>query len=333
MPNLSAKFDIKVSSPCQLQFPDGETPRLEVVISGFTTAVRLIPADGTRSKLADETCWTTLLGSLELILTRDEVGNPPAVVVTPDGQRNLAALSAWLGPKLPEYKAAAVEIANRVLSYFQFSLSTPLVQPLPTWLLGFDNPTWLDSSGAELPMASATFSVEPIPGWHGDLGVRKLTGSDLPSLHRFLEEPQSPGLDEQLLSDAQAAWFEGNLRRAVLELAICTEITVKRLFFAAASPAGAAFDYLEDKARVSVRVLELLDSVAVEAFSQSFKEHDPAAYSQIDRMFRCRNKIAHRGELSYRDDGGRVTPVDAPMVKDWWGAVAGLRAWASSVQS
>lgn len=334
MPNLSARFNVELSSPCQVEFPDGETPILEPVVSGFTTVVRLIPSsDGPRWQLKGDSHWTTLLGSIELTLTRNEMSNPPAVVTTSNGNRDLSALSAWLSPLLPEYKAAAVETTRRVLSYFKFTLSTPLVQLAPLRSRGFDNPIWLDSTGAALPTASVTLTVEPIAGTWGELGVKKLTLSDLLPLSDYLQAPQSPALDAQLLSDAQTAYFERNLRRAVLELAICTEITVKRLFFAAASPAGAAFDYLEDKARISVRVLDLLDGVAMEAFSQSFKEFDSAAYRQIDHMFRCRNKIAHRGELSYRDDGGRVTQVDESIVKDWWDAVAGLRTWARSLQS
>lgn len=333
MPNLSAKFNIELASPCQVEFPDGQTPTLESMFSGFTTVVRLIPSsDGRRWQLKGNPHWTTFLDSIELTLTRNEVSNPPAVVTTSNGNRDLSALSAWLRPLLPEYRAAAVEATRRILGYFKFTLSTPLVQLAPLRAPGFDNPIWLDSAGAALPTALVTITVEPIAGEQGELGVKKLTLSDLPSLADFLQAPQSPTLDAELLSDAQAAYFERNLRRAVLELAICTEITVKRLFFAAASPAGAAFDYLEDKARISVRVLDLLDGVAMEAFSQSFKEFDSAAYRQIDHMFRCRNKIAHRGELSYRDDGGRVTHVDESIVKDWWGAVAGLRTWASSLQ-
>ena len=91
----------------------------------------------------------------------------------------------------------------------------------------------------------------------------------------FTLAPDEPPLDLALLSDAQTAWFEDGLRRAVLELAICAEVMVKRRFFAAASPAGAAFDYLEDKARVSVRVLELLDPIATEAIGRSYRSEFP----------------------------------------------------------
>jgi hypothetical protein len=147
----------------------------------------------------------------------------------------------------------------------------------------------------------------------------------------FVETLTEPALDVALLSDAQTAWFEGSLRRSVLELAICVEVLAKRQFFAKASPAGAAFDYLEDKAKISVRVLELLDAVATEAFGSSFKKQDPDNYQRIDYLFRCRNKIAHRGELSFRDKSGKAVVVDAHLVESWWQAVQILREWLRSL--
>jgi hypothetical protein len=113
----------------------------------------------------------------------------------------------------------------------------------------------------------------------------------------------------------------------VLELAICAELMVKRAFFAKSSPAGIAFDYLEDKARVSVRVLELLDAVAEEAFSRSYRREEAARFRSIDELFRCRNKIAHRGELVFREDSGALIQVDGSKVESWWFAVAHLKSW------
>lgn len=154
-----------------------------------------------------------------------------------------------------------------------------------------------------------------------------LTPDLLPGLQAFISNPTEPSLTLTLLSDAQTAWFEGSLRRSVLELAICTEVMVKRRFFAGNSPAGAAFDYLEDKSKVSVRVLDLIDSIAEEAFAKSYKTEEPDNFRRIDHLFRCRNKIAHRGELSFRDDSGKVVAVDGQIVETWWQAVLNLRGW------
>lgn len=331
MPTLSARFNVELTAPCLLELPDDMTPTVAAIVQGFDVSVRLISEDGQKGRFHGDQHWTTRLGSLEILVSRDESDLPPAVITQANGRRDLTELSAWLRPKLPQFKATALEAANRVLNYFKFALSAPLVKPTPSWLPGLNNPTWIDDSGAELPTSIFTAGAQPIPGWNGELGVQKLTMDRIASLETFLSSTYTPELPEQLISDAQAAWFEGNLRRAVLELAICTEITVKRLFFSAASPAGAAYDYLEDKAKVSVRVLELLDAVASEAFSQSFKQFDLGSYRHIDHLFRCRNKIAHRGDLSYRADSGSVIAVDSSLVKDWWGAVAALRAWAKAL--
>lgn len=331
MPTLSARFNLELSSPCLLAWPDGQTPDVFATLGDFRVTAKLLSAEHWRSKEKDDANWTTGLRELEIEVSRIETDPPPDVIVTPDGKRDLTIQGDYLRLRLPEYQSAALEIANRILCFFQYSLFTPLVRQIPKWDHSLHNPTWFNANGRELRGGTHTVVVQPVPGLRGELGARKLTPADLPELQSFLAAPTEPPLSVTLLSDAQAAWFEGSLRRSVLELAICTEVLVKRRFFAQSTPAGAAFDYLEDKAKVSVRVLELLDSVAVEAFGCSYRKQEPVNYQKIDHLFRCRNKIAHRGELVFRDDSGKIVDVDAPLVETWWHAVANLRLWLQSL--
>jgi len=102
---------------------------------------------------------------------------------------------------------------------------------------------------------------------------------------------------------------------------------VKRWIFPARSPAGAAFDYLEDRSKTSIKVLELLDCVALEAFGRSYKQQAPHQYRLLDYLFRCRNKVAHRAELAYRNNGGELVSVDSEVIESWWLAVFHLKNW------
>lgn len=67
--------------------------------------------------------------------------------------------------------------------------------------------------------------------------------------------------------------------------------------------------------------------IAEEAFSRSFRANHPDQYKDIDHLFRCRNKIAHRGELSYRDDSGVTQPVDYNTVESGWNSIMSLIEW------
>jgi hypothetical protein len=79
-----------------------------------------------------------------------------------------------------------------------------------------------------------------------------------------------------------------------------------------------------------VRVLDLLDRVSLEAFGNSFRTEHPNEYRDIDHLFRSRNKVAHRGELSYRDDRGTRMRVDSAMVARWWDSIQALVEWLAS---
>lgn len=331
MPKLSATFCIDISSPCLMALPDEQVPDVTVELDGFKVTARLIPAQHWLFIGKDDANKTTRLSELEVTLSRDEDDLPPDEIETPVGRRDLGVQGEYLRSKLPAYQVAALKVANRVLRFFQHSLLTPLAHPIHSWDHALHNPTWRDSDGRVLRGGILTIMVEAVPGLRGEMGARKLSSNELPALQAFIETTTEPGLAETLLSDAQDAWFEGNLRRAILELAICAEVLVKRRFFSKDSPAGAAFDYLEDKAKVSVRVLDLLDTVAKEAFARSYKKEEPSNYQSIDYLFRCRNKIAHRGELPFRDDSGQLILVDPPMVETWWRAVANLKGWLEVV--
>jgi hypothetical protein len=91
--------------------------------------------------------------------------------------------------------------------------------------------------------------------------------------------------------------------------------------------ATAAFDYLEDRGRINIRVIELLDGVAKHTFGESFKEAKLDAFHAIDFLFRCRNKVAHKGELSFRDDSGTKHRVDRKMLERWWASIDELMRW------
>jgi len=331
MPILRAKFILSISSPCLLAWPEGQVPKVTVTIGDFQVEAKLLSTKGWRFKQKGDVFFTTGLRELEIDVTKNENDSPPDVVPSPDGTIDLSVQGDFLRSKLPEYQVVARDLANRILRFFQYSLLTPQVQQIPGWDHSLHNPTWFDSTGNELRGRTDTAIFEPVFGLRGELEAKKLSPAELPELQSLLTAPTEPPLALVLLSDAQTAWFEGNLRRAVLEMAICVEVLVKRRFFAEASPAGVAFDYLEDKAKISVRVLELLDAVAEEAFATSYKKQEPDNYQKIDYLFRCRNKIAHRGELTFRDDSSKSVAVNLPMVESWWLAVANLMKWIQSL--
>ncbi|MBM0741382.1 hypothetical protein JOY44_07075 [Phormidium sp. CLA17] len=135
---------------------------------------------------------------------------------------------------------------------------------------------------------------------------------------------------EEILSESQASVFNGNLRRAVLELAIACELATKQSFFGEASRAGLAFEYLEDKGRVNVKVLDLITGVAVQVIGQSFKDFDKNAYIDIDHLFRCRNKVAHRGEPKFKDDTGKEYEISEEILQRWWDSAEKLFRWLDS---
>jgi hypothetical protein len=263
-------------------------------------------------------------------VSREEIDQPPPVHPDERGTMDYTIQAGYFDQRTKEFGAAAREAVNRLIRFFRYSLKTPYVEDVPVGHQCFRNARWTDERDREIGKGAMVVVAERTPGMHGELGVVRLTPDLSESLQRFLEQPSAIPLFDELLSDAQTAWFAGNLRRSVLELAVACEILVKRRFFAGESPAGAAFDYLEDQGQIRVRVVDLLDRVSREAFGNSFRNAHPREYRDIDHLFRCRNRVAHRGELSYRDDKGTRVRVEAAMVASWWESISVLVEWLAS---
>lgn len=220
--------------------------------------------------------------------------------------------------------------ANRLVGFLKFQLHAPSLNLFTGEEFEFSWPTWLDSDGVALASGALHLYSPLPPGSGGELGARPLLLEAWTAAKEFVETPHEIPLQQVLLSDAQAAWYAKDLRRTIIDTAIAVEVMVKRRYFAGSSPAGAAFDYLEDKGKVSVKVLDLIDRIAIASFGRSYKLEDPKHFNAIDHLFRCRNKVVHRGQLIFSDDAGITHPASREVVASWWEAAQDLDTWLHS---
>ena len=114
----------------------------------------------------------------------------------------------------------------------------------------------------------------------------------------------------------------------MLELAVACEVFVKETFLGSNYRASRVYEALEDRGKVNLRVLDLIDIGGAAVTGSSFRTHDPEAFRDIDNLFRARNKSAHRGKVTYRDDSG-VHEVTFRVLVRWWTSAAKLFEWAS----
>lgn len=232
---------------CLSALPESNGSTFQVRIEGFDVAIMLMTNRSSRSRSASESNWTSVIERAFVSVSREEIELPPPVHSDSRGVLDYRIQAEYFSERTERFASAGRAAINRIIKFFRFSLNTPLLQELPASHQCFHNPKWTNEQGEIVGKATHVFVLQGVPGLWGELDVEKLTINHLDALNSFLGDPRDPSLTEQLLSDAQGAWFEGNLRRSVLEMAIACEVAVKRQFFSAESPAGAAFDYLEGK--------------------------------------------------------------------------------------
>lgn len=325
MPILTATYLVPLSSSLRLQREKNDALDYSLIIDDFTVTIRIVCNKFPSSKEPGQLA-VTLASHIQVRVSREEEEEPPTVPPNPNGGRNFGERSKWIGARENDYKRAALVGINRLITFFKYDQRTPDLQHLHEYFKGLYNPTWSDQDGHTVESGRHT-GVGALLSESGVLGERNFTKNDDHALHDALQSDQEVSVARQLLSDAQSSVLSGNYRRGVLEMAIACEVAIKQAFFKAATPAGSAFEYLEDKGKVHLRAIDLLHGPALEAFSTSFKDSNPAEFQHLDYMFRCRNKVAHRALAEYRDDVGVLHSIDRKTLELWWQSVECLFQW------
>jgi hypothetical protein len=326
-----AHFTIELPGHCLVESLTIRQIPLGCTINGFKVDVNVPSTDHRRiGEAAGATHSTYVLEGLVVKVARNENERPPPVVPNAEGQRDYTVQDEYFSQRIAEYGAAACEAVNRVIRFFKFELNTPFLREFSAGHQSFLNAEWRDASGMLVGKGRMTFVAGHVPGLSGELGVQRLQREAAESLQAALTQPREPQLYELTLSDAQTALVERNLRRAVLELAIASELVVERKFLSGGSPAVAAFEHLETTARYRVPVVDYIREVARRAFGRRFSEDHPNDYQNIDALFRCRNQVAHEGKLSYRVNENVIT-ADFNRVADWLHSVRLLITWLDAL--
>lgn len=322
MPKLSASYELKLPTAFRFEGMSGDW-QTTIHLEGFDVLVvfrqppvtSLERGDGTRIYHVNE---------LRINVSRVEPGEPP-----PLGAEGLdcSARGDWFAPLIKEYRAVAALVADRLVNFLRTRMFVRALMPFPR--SAFYQPVWTNAAGEEIQTGTIELagSFTHASGAPELLGERDLTKHLLPEFVEALQSGFEPTTFEEFLADAKTSIAENKLQRGALELAIALEILVKQTFFAAASPASAAIEYLEDRGQARMQVKELLDEPARRAFGESLKEGNPDAFRDLDFLFRCRNKVAHRGILTYRDDRGIEHVVDRSVLQSWWQSVEVVVNW------
>lgn len=321
MKKLSATFVVPLSSPMIFRGPI-ESREYRCLIDNFEVVFSINADPGERSKSKHDRHWTYVCHRPRICVSHDESIVPKT--------RKAAPLehSSYFEARLPEYRRVAMQALNNALAFFKYKLKQPIQGSFDEHDQGLQNPTWVDDNGVDVGHGSIVLVVPARHGLFGGLGCKHLTAKYDRALTRAMEKSLRVDLYEELLADAQAAAFQGNLRRSVLELAVACEVFVKQWFFAPGDRSGQVYEALENKRLIDVRVLDLLDVGGAAVFGKKFRDSHSGAYKDIDHLFRARNKVAHRGEAYFHDEAGKRQIVDLKMLTKWWTSIEKLVNWA-----
>lgn len=329
MERLIAKYHIELEYPILVKRSDTDILQYQLVIDGAEVEVWLILGSDSRSKFKNERFWTSFVNCVEITISLSEQEIPPPADRTPkDGHGSYYEIEQYFDKRIVKYTVIARKVYHRLVKYFKYEHGSPYLVD-ETELSRFPLPVWSDEKGTELwKTESRVFFVPYTPGESKpEFGIIKFQKTNDKKLVRALRKEKDVTLYQEIMYDAQAAILQRNYRRGILEMAIACEIAVKQAFFAESTISGVTYEYFENQGRVNVRPIDLISNVAEYVFGENFKSINEKAYKNIDYLFRCRNKIAHRGQISYRDDSGVWHQPDLDILRDWWTSLEEMLSW------
>lgn len=218
-------------------------------------------------------------------------------------------------------------VVNRFIAFARYQLGNPFLRRLNAGHIvvweWYSEELLLHRESAGHIM----FRFPGLPNNKNSLGSLLLKRNQTDDVINALQKPVYVSVAQELLAQAQEAIFEGKGFLAVVLLAISTEVAIKNAFFRHDSVASEAIDYLEEKRQIEISPIELIHKVAKRAFGQSFIDFDNGAYDSIDNLFRCRNRIVHRGIATFRDKKEGSHIPTAETLVEWWNSVSTLQKW------
>ena len=330
MYRLTAIYDIELSTWLRIKHSRDDL-RYNAKIEEFEIEVDLIRNGGASTTLAGETIPIRSVEKIRLSVSRNEDSEPPEIPINDAGGRDLTNRSQWFGERKGAFHRIAVLATNRLIKFFKYKMKAPGLYFTNERDNCFKNPNWADEHGQPLNSGIVCLTGTVIAGFGPELlGEKNFTADHDSDLETTLNNDLEVKIYQEFLSDSRTSIRSNEIDRAVLEMAIACEVAVKEAFFGRTTTSGATFEYLEDQGQVHIRVINLLNKVARHVFSESFKEAESDAYQDIDHLFRCRNKVAHRGGHIFKDDAGIEHDPDRRILESWIASVDTLIAWLES---
>jgi hypothetical protein len=338
MPKLTATYYIRLPRYLRIKRPDSDALIYSMNINDFLVQIELVRNGGKCTKLEGERHFIRPIENINISVSREEASQLPDIIKDKNGNSDFSDRAEWMNCRNEEFKDIAVISCNRIIRYFKYKMNTPNLFEYKSTDDIFNNPAWEYDTHKNIDKGISIgiieMSLHVIPG-HGIslLGERDFTKDHDLELQEVLENDVDIETYQEFMSDAQASIALGKLSRAVIEIAIACEVLVKQTYFASDTLPGLAFEYFEDKRKINSRFIEFIDGVAKHSFGESFKEKNSNHFSNIDHLFRCRNKIVHKGKAIYHKDDGSENTIDKNTLQEWWASLEVLIEWICKLKS
>lgn len=275
--------------------------------------------------------YSFIISKVQLDITTTFEKDIPEIIEN-EKSRNLAHRAKYFHEIERSLYPIAYKIINQFIHFFKYYLKQPKLEFFKESYHSFHDPKYYNEAGSIIETGSIRLMGTMYkPDDYLKTGSKEFTSEFDNDFINYMKDPPKLELYKEILSDAQTAFFDKNYRRAILEMAISCEIATKHKLFFENEKTGLIFNYLEDKNKINVRVLELIDGASKYVFNKSFKETNKNDYNNIDFLFRTRNKIVHRGEMSFIDDNGKIHHPDQKEIYKWWDSINKLFDWINQL--
>jgi hypothetical protein len=202
---LTATFGISLPGRFLLSRSEADQLFYRVQYQEFDVELQIVPDFSSKVKEHNEPFFSFAANAVRVRVRRNELTDPPAVETDDAGMTSYVGQTNYFEERSGVYRQAAVEIVNRAIMFFRYTLQNPHLQFLTGAEQDLQNPTWTDENGRDL-RCGVHIMFPGIPGLMGrPFGVERFSGNRDISLTEALKNSLPITTRQELLSDAQSA--------------------------------------------------------------------------------------------------------------------------------
>ena len=124
MYKLTAVYEVNFSRGLRIKRDASDQLQYNAKNGAFSVSLTLIRNAGGTIQINGEKYAISFIDKMKIAVSRNERSKPPEIIKTKSGGRDFKKRAVWIDKRENDYQKIAITIANRLIRFFKYAMST-----------------------------------------------------------------------------------------------------------------------------------------------------------------------------------------------------------------